>query len=110
MLFVDTLNKTKVTRVEQVDNLQDGINNTIGSQLGQGGIAQPIGDVVGKEGINRAERKGKDDKGQMASGPLGQAVDPIASQAKKSGSYLSDGTQKAGGYLSGMWSGKKEEK
>ena len=69
--MLDNLNKTKVTGVEQVDNLQDGINNTVGSQLGKGGIAQPIGDMVSKEGINRVERQGKDDKGQMAPGPVG---------------------------------------
>ena len=108
--MLDTLKKTKVTGVEQVDNLQDRTNNTIASQLGQGGIAQPIGDVVSKEGINRAERKGKDSSGQMAPRPLGQAVDPIADEAKMGSSYLSGGAQKAGSYLTGAWSGKKEEK
>jgi hypothetical protein len=108
--LLDTLSNTKVTGVEQIDNLQDGINNTVGGQLGKGGIAQPIGDVASKEGVNRAERKGKDDKGQMAPGPLGQVVDPVADQAKKGGSYLSGSAQKAGSYLSGVWGREKEEK
>ncbi|KAH8664378.1 hypothetical protein BX600DRAFT_512420 [Xylariales sp. PMI_506] len=59
----DTLNKTKVTGVEQIDTLQDGVHNLVAGQVGQGGLLQPIGDMASKEGINRAERKGKDDKG-----------------------------------------------
>ena len=66
--------------------------------------------MVSKEGINQAEYKGKDNKGQMAPGPLGQVVDPIADQVKEGSNYLSGGTQKAGSYLSGVWSGRKEEK
>jgi hypothetical protein len=46
----------------------------------------------------------------MAPGPLGQVVDPIADQVKEGSNYLSGGTQKAGSYLSGVWSGRKEEK
>ncbi|KAF2194961.1 hypothetical protein K469DRAFT_929 [Zopfia rhizophila CBS 207.26] len=53
------LDKTKVTGVDQVDNLQDGINNLVGGQLGKGGLAQPAGDIASKEGVNRAERNGK---------------------------------------------------
>jgi len=91
--------------VKQVDNLQDGVNNTVGGVFGQGGIAQPIGDAVGKEGINRAERKGKDDKGQTAPGPLNKVADPVANQAKAGAGYISGAGQK----ISGLWGGKKEE-
>ncbi|OAQ88809.1 hypothetical protein VFPFJ_07274 [Purpureocillium lilacinum] len=59
----DTLDKSKVTGVEQVDKLQDGVNNLVAGQVGQGGLLQPIGDMASKEGVNRAERQGKDDKG-----------------------------------------------
>jgi hypothetical protein len=59
----DQLNKTKVTGVEQVDTLQDGVHNLTAGQLGQGGLLQPVGDLASKEGINRTERQGKDDKG-----------------------------------------------
>lgn len=44
----DTLGKTKVTGVEQVDTAQDSINNAVGSQVGQGGMLQPVGDAVSK--------------------------------------------------------------
>ncbi|EEU37873.1 uncharacterized protein NECHADRAFT_9659, partial [Fusarium vanettenii 77-13-4] len=60
---LDNLNKTKVTGVEQVDTLQDGVNNLATGQVGQGGLLQPVGDMASKEGINRTERQGKDDKG-----------------------------------------------
>ncbi|ORY72071.1 uncharacterized protein BCR38DRAFT_331050 [Pseudomassariella vexata] len=59
----DTLDKSKVTGVKQVDTLQDGVHNLVSGQVGQGGLLQPVGDIASKEGINRAERGGKDDKG-----------------------------------------------
>jgi hypothetical protein len=59
----ENLDKTKVTGVKQVDTLQDGVNNLVAGQVGQGGLLQPVGDMVSKEGLNRAERQGKDDKG-----------------------------------------------
>jgi hypothetical protein len=52
-----------VTGIEQVDTLQDGVHNLVAGQVGQGGLLQPIGDLASKEGLNRAERQGKDDKG-----------------------------------------------
>ncbi|KAK8047427.1 hypothetical protein PG996_015491 [Apiospora saccharicola] len=57
------LDKTKFTGVEQVDNLQDGVNNLAAGQVGQGGLLQPVGDLLSKEGANRAERQGKDESG-----------------------------------------------
>ncbi|RYP53966.1 hypothetical protein DL769_010426 [Monosporascus sp. CRB-8-3] len=59
----EQLNKTKVTGVEQVDNLQDGVHNLAAGQVGQGGLLQPVGDAVSKEGINRGERRGRDEQG-----------------------------------------------
>ncbi|KAJ7081363.1 hypothetical protein B0H15DRAFT_803678 [Mycena belliarum] len=59
----EQLGKTKVTGVKQVDKLQDGVHNVVGGQLGQDGLLQPVGDVLSREGMNRVERKGKDDKG-----------------------------------------------
>lgn len=61
--IIEQLDKTKVTGVEQVNLLQDGVHNLATGQVGQGGLLQPVGDAVSKEGINRAERKGKDDQG-----------------------------------------------
>merc|ERR1711939_110961 len=37
----DSLGKTKVTGVDQVDNLQDGVNNLAAGQVGKGGLLQP---------------------------------------------------------------------
>lgn len=59
----DTLGKTKVTGVQQIDTLQDGVHNLVAGQVGQGGLLQPVGDVASKEGVNRAQRKGKDEDG-----------------------------------------------
>lgn len=61
--IIEQLGKTKVTGVEQVDTLQDGVHNLVAGQVGQGGLLQPVGDLVSKEGANRAERQGKDEKG-----------------------------------------------
>lgn len=98
----DQLNKTKVTGVDQVDNLQDGVNNLVGGQVGQGGLAQPLGDYASKEGVNRAERGGKDDKGSY-DGPAGGMTDSVASGASK----VTDGAKSAGGYMGSFWGGKK---
>jgi hypothetical protein len=46
-----------VTGVKQVDQLQDGVHNLAAGQIGQGGILQPVGDFVSKEGVNRAEEQ-----------------------------------------------------
>ncbi|KAI1453283.1 hypothetical protein F4805DRAFT_381558 [Annulohypoxylon moriforme] len=59
----EQLDKAKVTGIEQVDTLQDGVHNLAAGQVGQGGLLQPVGDVVSKEGMNRAERQGKDEQG-----------------------------------------------
>ncbi|KAK3486254.1 hypothetical protein B0T13DRAFT_442819 [Neurospora crassa] len=59
----DTLSKTKVTNIEQVDTLQDGVHDLVAGQVGQEGLGQPVGDLLSKEGVNRMERKGKDERG-----------------------------------------------
>jgi len=73
LTLLETLDKTKITGLSQVDHLQDSANGLVSGQVGQGGLAQPLGDHLSKEGINRAERAGKDDKGRSveAQGPLG---------------------------------------
>ncbi|KAI1111939.1 hypothetical protein F5Y14DRAFT_286990 [Nemania sp. NC0429] len=53
----DQLDKTKVTGVKQVDDLQDGANNLAAGLVGQGGILQPVGDTV-SEGLKRADPRG----------------------------------------------------
>ncbi|KAF2455967.1 hypothetical protein BDY21DRAFT_65096 [Lineolata rhizophorae] len=103
----DQLSKTKVTGNKQVDTLQDDVNNLVGNQVGKGGLGEAAGNAVSKEGINRAERGGKDDQGGYAPGPAGSAGNPVAENAKSAGSGVMEGGKKAGGYVSGMWSGKK---
>merc|ERR1712000_104649 len=53
----ENLDKSKVTGIDQVDKLQDGVNNLAAGQIGQGGLAQPIGDFASKEGATRSERE-----------------------------------------------------
>ncbi|KAK5122212.1 hypothetical protein LTR85_004122 [Meristemomyces frigidus] len=112
----DTLDKSKITGVEQVDTLQDGVNNLVGGQVGKGGILQPVGDAFSKEGINRAERGGKDDSGSYGNA----AADSVVGGAKSVGEGASSGAQgvsdtvtggakSAGGYLGGMLGGGKKE-
>lgn len=116
----DTLSKTKVTGIDQVDHLQDGVNDLVGGQVGKGGLLQPIGDMAGKEGINRMERGGKDDKGTyggMAAGITDPAIQNaqqagsnVTQGAKGGASYVADSAKGAGSYLGGFLGGKKDEK
>ena len=74
--------------------------------------------MVSKEGINRAERQGKDDKGTYG-GPAASYSDPViqnaqsagqgvVSGAQKVGSGITDGAKGAGGYIGGMLGGGKK--
>ncbi|KAK4986214.1 hypothetical protein LTR50_005443 [Elasticomyces elasticus] len=107
LVFVmEQLDKTKVTGIEQVDNLQDGVNNLVGGQVGKGGLGQPIGDAVSKEGVNRVERGGKDDNGSYG-GPLGGVTDPIAEHGSAAAGKVTEGAKGAAGYVGGLLGGKK---
>ena len=75
--------------------------------------------MASKEGINRAERGGKDDKGTYG-GPAASVTDPIANNAKaagegvtggakSAGSTITEGAKSAGGYLGGFLGGGKKE-
>ncbi|KAF2160494.1 hypothetical protein M409DRAFT_70454 [Zasmidium cellare ATCC 36951] len=103
-----TLDKSKVTGIEQVDTLQDGVNNLVAGQVGKGGLFQPVGDMVSKEGVNRAERGGKDTDGSYG-GQAAAAVDPVAKNAQSAGSSIWSGAQSAGGYVGGMFGGGSKE-
>lgn len=114
----DTLNKTKITGIGQVDNVQEDVNNLVGNQVGKGGLLQPVGDMASKEGINRAERGGKDDAGTYG-GPAANFTDPVVRNAKGAGEGLAGGAQSVGssitegaksasGYLSGVLGGGKK--
>ncbi|KFA64927.1 hypothetical protein S40285_08699 [Stachybotrys chlorohalonatus IBT 40285] len=111
----DNLSKTKVTGVKQVDNLQDGVNNLVSGQVGQGGILEPAGNMVSKEGFTRAERQGKDDKGGYAPGDLPGAgmvnstAAGVADGGKAVGGKTVEGLQGAGSYVGGVFGGGKKE-
>lgn len=47
------------------------MHNLAGNQLGDNGLLSPVGNLVSKEGINRAERKGKDEEGRYGFGGFG---------------------------------------
>lgn len=76
--------------------------------------------MAGKEGINRIERQGKDDKGTYGGAAAG-ITDPAIQNAQKAGSsftegakgsasYVTESAKGAGSYLGGFLGGKKEEK
>jgi hypothetical protein len=95
------------------------VNIAISGQVGKGGLLQPAGDMASREGINRAERGGKDDKGTYG-GPAASVTDPIANNAnaagqgvyggaQSAGSTVTEGAKSAGGYLGGVFGGGKKE-
>jgi len=100
----DALDKSKVTGIDQVDTLQDGVNGVVGQQVGKGGLLQPVGDMASSEGINRAERGGKDEHGNVAPGGGGG----VGSYVSSAGGSVWSGAKGAGGYVGGMFGGKKE--
>ncbi|KAK8902232.1 hypothetical protein QC760_009708 [Botrytis cinerea] len=93
----DALSKTKVTGVSQIDQIQDDVHNLVGNQLGENGLLAPIGNLAGKEGINRMERNGKDEDGSYGGG------------AQSAGSGLASGAKSAGGYVGGIFGGGQKE-
>lgn len=112
------MNKTKITGIDQVDKLQGDVNSLVGNQFGPSGALGPLGDVASKEGINRAERGGKDETGSYG-GPAAKVTDPVVSNAKGAGEGLASGAQSAtstvtegaksaGGYLGGIFGGGKK--
>jgi hypothetical protein len=118
-LTPDTLNKTKITGIKQVDQIQDDVHNLIGNQLGENGLLAPLGNLASKEGINRAERRGMDDKGTYG-GPIASYSDPVLRNVQDYGEGISSGTQKsvstvmdnaqgAGGFLGGFIGGGKKD-
>jgi hypothetical protein len=65
-------------------------------------LLQPIGDLASKEGINRAERGGKDDKGTYG-GAMAGATDPVAENVGAGGESLAGGAKSSGeGITSGV--------
>lgn len=113
--YLDTLDKTKVTGISQIDNLQDGAHNLVSGQVGKEGLLAPVGDAVSQEGINRTERGGKDDQGTYG-GAAASYTDPVAGKAQGAGEGIVGGAQSAGntategakgvgGYVGGLFGG-----
>ena len=82
------------------------MNNLAAGQVGQGGLLQPVGDLASKEGVNRAERQGKDDDGNYTP----NVVSGAAEGGKDIVGTAASGVKGAGGYLgSALGGGKKQE-
>lgn len=90
----------------------------VGDQVGKDGLLAPVGNMASKEGINRAERGGKDEQGSYL-GPASSTADPVIKNAKDAGEGLAGGAQSTGGavtdgakgagsYVGGLFSGKKD--
>ncbi|KAI1297511.1 hypothetical protein F5Y03DRAFT_398550 [Xylaria venustula] len=73
----DGLERTKVTGIEQVDKLQDSTNDLAASQIGQGGILEPVGNLT-SEGMKRMDPRPKKSEKNKDSGPGGIKV-PVVS-------------------------------
>lgn len=84
--------------MEQIDTLQDGVNNLAASQVGQGGLLQPVGDLASKEGATRAERGGKGEDGSYVPGAPGATipVDDVAEGGKAVAGAAAGGVKEAG--------------
>lgn len=82
------------------------MNGLVSGQLGKGGLLQPVGDKASKEGVNRAERGGKDESGSYG-GPMGGVTDGVVNGASGAAGKATEGAKSAGGYLGGLWGGKK---
>lgn len=103
--MTDSLSKTKVTGIDQVDQFQDDANNLVGNQLGDKGLLKPAGQFISKEGINRAERNGKDENGSYGDG--GTLLDAGANGANAVGSNVSRGAESAKNMATGGLAGIK---
>ncbi|KAL5355575.1 hypothetical protein BJX96DRAFT_170799 [Aspergillus floccosus] len=88
----DTLSKSKVTGINQVDQLQDDVHNLVGNQVGDQGLLAPVGNASSKHGINRAERGGKDEDG-LYGGPAAPITDKGIDAAKNVGSSVAAGAK-----------------
>ncbi|CEJ54699.1 hypothetical protein PMG11_00995 [Penicillium brasilianum] len=88
----DTLSKTKVTGIDQVDQIQDDTANLVGNQIGDKGLLKPVGQFASREGVNRAERNGKDESGSYMGGAAG-LFDKGKEGASSAGSGLARGAE-----------------
>ncbi|SPQ24907.1 eed20b0c-224c-4d48-8a3b-3e12b580d220 [Thermothielavioides terrestris] len=117
----ENLNKAKITNVSRIDALQDGVHGLAADQLGQGGLAGPVGDLASREGVNRVERRGKDERGEYvpqqlaggegtaaaSAGGVGQAVAGAGNAlvGAVAGGQQAAGAVKQGAEKAGDWLG-----
>ena len=91
--------------MDQVDQIQDDASNLVGNQISDKGLLKPVGQYMSKEGINRAERNGKDENGSY--GVPGPLADAGTKGANSIGSGLSQGAESGKNLASGGVSGVK---
>jgi hypothetical protein len=75
-----------------VDKIQDDTSNLIGNQVGDKGLLTPVGQFASREGVNRAERNGKDDSGSYM-GPATGLFEKGKEGASSAGSGLARGAE-----------------
>lgn len=98
------LDKTKVTGISQVDAAQDKVHGTATSTLlGQDSVAAPVADLASREGINRIERRGKDEQGNYV--PFAA---PGESYAEGAGQKVGEGLKGATTMMPRIGIGKKQ--
>lgn len=87
-----------------MDQVQDDVTNLVGNQVGDKGLLAPLGQAASKEGINRAERNGKEEDGSYG-GPAASFVDTGKNGLSSVGSGLSSGGESLKNAASGGVSG-----
>lgn len=74
IIDAEQLDKTKLTNDSSLNSIQDGVNTGVSGQLKSDGLLGGVGDLVSKEGVNRAERgdSGLGEKEAIEKGKEGQ--------------------------------------
>jgi hypothetical protein len=80
----------------------------VADQLGQDGLGRPVGDLVSREGVNRLERKGKDERGGYVPAEVGGAGQAVVGGVASGGQQAAGVVKGAAGGLFGF-GGKGEE-
>ncbi|KAI2643605.1 hypothetical protein GGS21DRAFT_486127 [Xylaria nigripes] len=89
----ETLAQTKITSVPEVDHLQDTANDLAATQLGQGGLLQPVGEAA-SEGMKGGGGSGS---GIIGGGGGGGGIIDTAQSQSKSGKGKGKGNGKGNG-------------
>jgi len=94
------------------------VNSLVSNQIGKGGLLQPVGDIMSKDGVNRAERGGEDEHGNFLPSSLtggeeaakagGGYLTNTTSYISGAGSSMYNSAKGAASYVGGMIGGKKD--